>query len=345
MPATHEPLVRYQCLHDCLSQPGRYWTKSELRRRCGEALRQRFDDPTIRDPSVRNFHNDLRRMKSGELGYEAPIEYCPANRGYYYTDPDFTIDGTLLTQGDWRNLNEALSILSWAQHKAPFLHLEDTIFRLQRQVADRNIDLKRIIQFERTDIQRGHKFLAGLYQAIRNRQVLRLTYRAFDMEEAETVLFTPLLLKSYNRRWFLSGVHHEHRRVEVRGLDRIEAFEIAPDRCRETPHLFYESWFQQMIGVTRLDGSELETVEIWVAKRLIPYWQTKPVHPTQQELTNRRDDRGTVFQITVYPNYELEMRLLGHGEEVEVLAPLSLRRKIRKRLESGLARYTDSDER
>ena len=339
MPATHGPLVRYQCLHDCLSQTGRYWTKLELRQRCGDALRQRFDDPAIRDPSVRNFHNDIGRMKSGELGYTAPIAYCASNRGYYYTDPNFTIDGTLLTQGDWQNLNEAVSILSWAQHKAPFLHLEDTIFRLQRQVADRNIDLERILQFERTDIQRGREHLAGLYQSIRNRQCLYLTYQAFNMEEPETVLFSPLLLKSYNRRWFLGGIQHEEERIEVRALDRIIGFRSAPDRCRETPHLYYERWFQEMIGVTRWENSQLETVQIWVAQNLIPYWKSKPIHPTQLELTELRNDRGTVFQIRVYPNYELEMRLLGHGEGIEVLAPLALRKKIAQRLRDGLARY------
>ena len=338
MPGVHAQLIRYRVLHECFSQRGRYWKLPELLARCGERVRRDLDEPDRPDPSVRTFHDDLKRMRSGELGYEAPIDYCRSNRGYYCTDPNFRMDADELTHHDLRQLREALAVLEQMEARVPMLDLRDTLFQLRRRVEDPQLDLSRVVQFERTDMQRGQEWLGVLYNAVRDRQCLQLDYHPYH--DVPTVhLFTPLLLKSYNRRWFLIGWHHDHARVEVRPLDRIVGVETVPNRCAPVPARFYERWFQEMVGVTRLTDRRLEEVRIRVDHRLAPYWRSKPLHGTQQEDRRAATARGTVFTLRVYPNYELEMRLLGFGEEVEVLAPASLRARLAERVGWLAARY------
>ena len=49
----------------------------------------------------RSLENDLKTMRYDErLAYYAPIEYCRKNRGYYYTDKDYSIDKLPLSEED-----------------------------------------------------------------------------------------------------------------------------------------------------------------------------------------------------------------------------------------------------
>ena len=41
-----------------------------------------------------------------------------------------------------------------------------------------------------------------------------------------------------------------------------------------------------------------------------------------------------IFSLELIPNYELESRLLGFGETVEVLKPKNLRERLKNRLEN-----------
>jgi predicted DNA-binding transcriptional regulator YafY len=46
-----------------------------------------------------------------------------------------------------------------------------------------------------------------------------------------------------------------------------------------------------------------------------------------------------VVQIEVIPNYELEDKILGMGEHAKVLAPESLKAKIKARIAENLKNY------
>jgi predicted DNA-binding transcriptional regulator YafY len=61
-----------------------------------------------------------------------------------------------------------------------------------------------------------------------------------------------------------------------------------------------------------------------------PYIRTKPIHASQRVV--EESAMGTLFSITVIPNFELERELIGFGEGLKVLSPNSLVRRIRKRI-------------
>ena len=62
---------------------------------------------------------------------------------------------------------------------------------------------------------------------------------------------------------------------------------------------------------------------------------TKPLHPSQREL----DPDGCVVEIEVFINRELESLILSYGDQVEVLAPASLRGKMKERFRNVLSKY------
>ena len=343
MPAERRPRIRYETLHRYLSRPGSYWTADELRQLCGVAVRERLGPSDQPDPSLRTFKEDMKRLRAGVLnGRPAPVAFCRRRRAWHYTEAFEPYAGPL-TRADYARLREALAVLEQVQGRAPLLDLEDTLFRLRRQLAEPEVDFSRFIRFEGTGIRRGREHLAGLYAHLRRREVLRLDYQPFGQAEPERFLFTPLLLQLYNRRWFLLGWHHGEARVETRPLDRIHSFAPVANRPAEPPPRFYESWLANVIGVTRLAHAELCEIVVRVDRAVAPYWETKPLHTTQTELRDRADATHRYFRLRLYPNYELESRLLGFGEAVEVLSPTSLRARLAERLRAAAARYEDQN--
>ncbi len=70
-----------------------------------------------------------------------------------------------------------------------------------------------------------------------------------------------------------------------------------------------------------------------------PYVSTKPFHPSQKEV--KKTDEGTVFEIKVHLNFELERLILGFGDSIEVLKPNFLRKRIYYKLKTAVDQYKD----
>ena len=82
---------------------------------------------------------------------------------------------------------------------------------------------------------------------------------------------------------------------------------------------------------------KVQRIQFWVDKQNSPYIKTKPFHHTQQIIEEQHD--GTIFQIDVVHNFELERLLLGFGDSIEILAPRFLRHRIAKILNEATKRY------
>ena len=70
-----------------------------------------------------------------------------------------------------------------------------------------------------------------------------------------------------------------------------------------------------------------------------PYVVTKPFHHSQ-EILQRHNDGSITLKLSVHVNFELERLILGFGDSLEVLKPSLLRKRIVKKLERSIAKYT-----
>ncbi|MCB0483495.1 MAG: hypothetical protein KDC37_02930, partial [Flavobacteriales bacterium] len=90
MPANKYALLRYRIIDKCLRNSQRpYPSKELLRSACDEVLYQSFGERV--SPST--IEKDLYAMRFEEhLGYEAPIAFHKLRKGYYYTDPNYSLE-------------------------------------------------------------------------------------------------------------------------------------------------------------------------------------------------------------------------------------------------------------
>jgi predicted DNA-binding transcriptional regulator YafY len=122
-------------------------------------------------------------------------------------------------------------------------------------------------------------------------------------------------------------------------LDRIHEMGAAPgETYQENNIIDPDTFFDNLIGVTKNINDKAHKVRFWAAPEQVPYIETKPLHKSQF-VVQRNEDGSAIFQIEVVLNYELEKDLLGFGESVKVLSPRILVHNISKRLLRAAQNY------
>lgn len=187
--------------------------------------------------------------------------------------------------------------------------------------------------------------LPRLYEAVVEKQVLRFTYHPFT-EEPYTLLFHPQFIKEYNGRWFVFGEANRppYKAFNV-AIDRIEGNPTVVEDVEyiATPASFYKDYFASIVGVTHEAGEKEETIVIHTkSKYMHGLIKTKPIHKTQQEVKPFGDyANGSYGEITLQlkPNRELRGKILTYGSQLEIVAPASLRNKIKEDIEALLQHY------
>lgn len=328
-------ILRYQVLDRCFRNTGRKYFWQDLLDEINKALVE-YNGPGS-GIKRRQLFDDIKFMESDQ-GWSIPLERKQDGRKVYYrySDPNFSIRNEPLNESEINQIQAAVSVLSrfsgapqfeWVQELIPVLKDRLGLEETKREVIyiESNIDLK------------GLNHLSSLYKAIINEQVLRVEYQDFKSEKPFKVTFHPYYLKQYNNRWFVFGLNEE---LDIEtwnmALDRIISIKQIQGSYKST-NFDWNEYFYDIIGVTKRTDEDVEEVVLEFSQKSAPYVQTKPLHATQK--TEEKDSK-LIVKIEVIPNYELESLILSFGENVKVLGPEKLKKKIIDRFEKGTGNYT-----
>ena len=339
MPISKNALIRYKTIDNCLRNRYRKWTLEDLIDACSDALSE-FEG---RDENVsrRTVQADIQMMRSDKLGYNAPI-VVRQKKYYTYADPEYSITDVPLTEQDTAMMADAVGVLKQLSGFAAFAGMEDIIGRLEDHVSAVRHEKKPVIYFEKNDALTGLHYITPLYEAITAQRPVLLTYHSFKSLRENQFVFSPYVLKEFRNRWFVFGRKAGKANVMNLALDRIQSIDPAPEDAEfiSMGKFNPDTWFENMIGVTKDRSMKAQTVRFRADARTVPYIKTKPLHKSQ--MTVEVDEEGNgIFQIEVILNYELEKDLLSFGENIEVLSPKSLRDSMKKRLCAAAAQYKD----
>jgi predicted DNA-binding transcriptional regulator YafY len=338
MPINRNALLRYKTI-DRMLRGGRQATLDELIDACSDAL---YDYNGYGDVGKRTIQNDIQEMRNSQaLGYYAPIKVV--DRKYYtYKDRSYSIMQMPISKDDLIQLSEAVGLLKQMSSFQGFDGVGDVVNRLEDHVASIRYKVEPVILLENNERLKGLEYITPLHDAILLKEVIKITYKSFISEESQTFCFSPYLLKEFRNRWFVFGKRHDSpdKLILNLALDRIEYITDAPQKEKyKTEKAFQpQTYFKNMIGVTRDFDSPVEHVVFEAIPAQAPYIITKPLHESQKEV-ERREDGSIVFSIDVIVNYELERDLLGFGERIIVLSPVSLVKRLQERLTSSIENY------
>ncbi len=183
--------------------------------------------------------------------------------------------------------------------------------------------IKNQILFE--EIPSGQRFLTTIIEALCDKKVLAMQYRAFYQKEPFTTMISPLCVKVFKQRWYVLALREGLDKPRIYGLDRIHSLEVT-DNTYEMPKDFDAAdYFASIYGISDAT-KEPEQVEVRVSAKTADYLRSLPSHTSQREV--ECTDTHSVFRFFVVPSFEFKQELLTHGSSLEVLSPAWLRKEF-----------------
>lgn len=318
MPANKSALLRYRIIDHCLTNKRKaYPSLQDICDKIEEQLEKPISESMV--------NKDFGAMKKI---YSAPIAYCKTNRGYHYTEPEFSIREFPLTHEEIDALDFSTALLQQLKGTRMFEQFEGAInkviegYRISKILGRPE---QSIIQVEAPVICGGTQWLETILKAIVNKQAIAIHYQPFGQEE-RVHPFSPYLLKEYRNRWYVVGHSQRREQVIVIALDRINRLAATTCAYVSDDNFNPETYFQHSVGITQLHGATPQTVVLSFSPFQASYILSQPLHHSQQVVA--QNDQEVVVQLHIYLTSELVMAVLGFGKEVRVLEPESLRQQV-----------------
>lgn len=336
MPTNFDALIRYHTIDKCLQNHFRKWSIEDLGRACFEALdeaRYRSEKITV---SPRTIENDIRIMRGGQLGYNAPII---REKGYFsYSDKAYSIKNATLSQKDIENISLAAKILGQYRGFSFIEDLSGILNKLETRIkVNQANELQHIVQFEHIPESMGTEYIHKLIDAISNKNVVELEYKRFDSPEIKSHIIHPYLLKEFRNRWYLLGLNEKHRKITTYALDRIAGLDLVQDIEFKTSHSFNpETYFKHTIGISYSEEEPMDVL-IEVVHDFVPYLLTQPIHESQQLMEEKPG--SSLFKLHLVINNELETLLAGFSDFITVHSPPSLKQMLIAKLKKAQKNY------
>jgi hypothetical protein len=327
---------------------------------------EQSEDCVRQYPSGRNsifdykyrFANDFgarfTSKKGGASGRETLFEYA---------NPECDLPGLQKMIGE-RQIDsgrELLSLLECKEDLTP--HAVWTKLFLKKMINEGAKDLDVLSFNENLDLKGLSDNFEQLLTYIMDKQPIELCYKSFH-SKCEVKKVHPYYLKMYNQRWFLVGLTLNEHRDETHpdeyyenysfyALDRIEPL-MANDGYTKRPAIRpwkgvafrpsdedFEDYFSDIVGVTPSPDGPQEVLLRFSLERF-DYVRTKPIVGTQKIVKPGDVYYNAAFptiKLKVHINRELVQRLLSFGEDLEVLAPDTLRETMAEKISLMAQKY------
>ena len=194
-------------------------------------------------------------------------------------------------------------------------------------------DLKNHILIE--EMPSCEAFLTPIAHAIRRGYVLTFVYRSNQNPDPHKAEVEPYCLKLFKRRWYLVGRNVAKDEIRIYALERMK--EVAEtQRTYSIPESFNaEDYFAPYYGIIT-DGAP-ELIRLKVIPREARYLRSLPLHPSQEEVETCEE--YSIFTLYLSPTWDFKQELLSRADQLEVLAPASLREWMREMIRKMMGRY------
>lgn len=334
MPKNKSATARYFAIDECLRNKLRkYPNIYELAEACSRRVGKEVSRSTV--------EKDLSDMRKSEaLGFYAPIVYSPQHRGYAYGEVGYSISDLPLDEEEWEALAYAANLLHQYREVPLFRAFQQAIDKIHARFTipfDHNDpDFEAMVQFETGNATNGYHWLASIYNAMRERLRLRISYENIYKQETKSYELQPCLLKEQRNRWYVIGWVQQRNDYLTFPLDRIHELETLPGRQPLRTDFKSAHMLQHAVGIMEGDGTAV-AVELELfppANRLV---LLEPLHPSQQVL--KQTNRSAHVSLQVNLNPELYQRILSLGPACKVKKPAVLKQALKEQLEQTLQHY------
>lgn len=172
-------------------------------------------------------------------------------------------------------------------------------------------------------------------EALMRRRRLHLRYLTRARGEVGEREVSPQRLVHYRHTWYLDAWCHQRERLLRFALDAVQAAHVLDARAKDVAMRQVQAEMDAGYGI--FAGGTRRLAVLRFSAQAAAWISHEEWHPEQQG--RWLDDGGWELTLPYVDETELVMDLLRHGEQVQVLAPASLRDAVRRRLQAALAVY------
>lgn len=168
----------------------------------------------------------------------------------------------------------------------------------------------------------GREWVGVLSEAIAACRHVVIGYTSPHHGDYDTDL-CPYLLRLVGGYFYVVGLSHRHGSVRTFAVDRIRYVRPRRTVFRRPPHFTADDWFGDSIGA--FGGSDLPKAHIVIRplnEAITAYLRQRAIHRSQAELP------GPTFTLDVAPTPDVISRLLTFGDQIVILSPDTLRRRL-----------------
>jgi predicted DNA-binding transcriptional regulator YafY len=248
--------------------------------------------------------------------------------------------------GLWFNAQEIIALLTMHRllqeldtggllgpHVAPLMDRLRGLLGASQASADEVIRRVKLIQAHNRPVApRWFEVIGG---ALVQRQRVEIDYFTRSRNERSRREISPQRLVHYRNAWYIEAWCHQSGAVRVFAMDAIESARLLAVRARQVADAALDQAIGEGYGIYRGKASA------WARLRFSPdaaRWVRAEVwHPRQQ--STDLPDGGLELRVPYAATPELELDILRHGEQVEVLGPPALRERIAQRLTQAAQVY------
>ena len=273
---------------------------------------------------------------------EMGIEVIPCGKQGYEMISDFFLPALNLDFEEALALVTAANLYRAAEGKQAVEVLDHAINKitsaLPKQVNDTLNQISPRIEVpdqQMSEMEENQPYKEDLYQAIRERRSVRITYNSFSSAQKTDHRLAPYAVLFRKHAWYVIGYSETLHQIRTFRINRIDSLKITelgytiPEDFSVQKHL-EKSWDIML-------GPETHVV-ILFAPRIAPLIREVNWHPTQQiqDLKN-----GVLhFEVTVAGWREIGWWILGWGHEAAVIEPKALQEWIAQTAQKMVKLYT-----
>lgn len=324
-------LIRYTAIDRCLRDPERVYDWEGLAKYCEQYLLEKGYEG--KRPAKRTIMLDIKNMRSGVLGYEAPILYTK-EMGYHYSTPNFSIHNQPLKKGTLNNLMQGVHVIKSFTSDLSIIPIKESMHAIE-QAYNLNIDEIQRFYIDQSLNIKGQRWIAPLYEHIREGYASNVTYMDFKGKRSHRI-FHAYFLKEFSGRWYVIGRDEGLDKIINLALDRIQSLTKSLKPYIDADIAPILEKYNHVYGVTRYEGTTPVEITFSVSDSLDPYIATKPIHSSQQKTQTGDTNEYTIY---VHENYEIIHKLLSYGKDLTVLSPASVKEALQAEIAGMMENY------
>jgi len=322
-----------------MNQTERYYQIDQLLHERGCVA---FDDlRRALEVSRATLNRDLKHLRDR---LHAPIVFDRDANGYRFDKPG--VGPRYQLPGLWFSSDEVLALMTMYQMLESLdtggllgPHIKPLMARLSAllETADGSVNemLKRIHLLPAQPRRVKPKFFEIIGAALVKRRRLQIDYYVRSRNDHSSREVSPLRLVHYRGNWYLDAWCHRSEGIRMFSLDAIERASMTDKRAKDVSLKQVDEELAAGYGIYR--GTKLQWATLIFSAEAARWVRAEVWHPLQK--TSELPDGRYELKIPYSVPAELEMDILRHGENVEVISPAALKTKITARLTKAAARY------